>query len=167
MGLKWSHAKEVINYTGSHLKRANLLHKNVLIMTDTHNRPQTKFAKVMFSQVFVCPRGGGFGLCPGGVSVQGGLYLRGLCLAGSLSRGSLSGGSLSRGVSVLGISDQEGDLCPERGSLSRRGVSVWAVCLGGVSVQGVSVRETLQTETPHIWSRAGGTHPTGMHSCYI
>ena len=49
-------------------------------------RPQTKFAKVMFSQVFVCPRGGsglcpedlhpGVGvsfqdsLCPGGVSVR-------------------------------------------------------------------------------------------------
>ena len=41
-------------------------------------RPQTKFVKVMFSQVSVCPRGRGVSvqgdLCPGeGVSVQGGL----------------------------------------------------------------------------------------------
>ena len=44
--------------------------------------PQTKFAKVMFSQVFVCPRGGvsasgglhpgGGGVCIGGVCIQGG-----------------------------------------------------------------------------------------------
>ena len=53
-------------------------------------RPQTKFAKVMFSQVSVCPQGG---LCPGGgVPVQGGL-----CLGRSLSGRPLSGGSLSRG----------------------------------------------------------------------
>ena len=46
--------------------------------------------KVMFSQVFVCPRGGG-GFCPGGSLSEGSL---------SRGRGSLSGGSLSRGVSV-------------------------------------------------------------------
>ena len=44
---------------------------------------QTKFVKVMFSHVFVCPRGGG--LCPEG---------------GSLSRGGV--GSV-RGISVRGI----------------------------------------------------------------
>ena len=33
-------------------------------------RPQTKFAKVMFSQVSICPRGEGLGLCPG-VSIKG------------------------------------------------------------------------------------------------
>ena len=48
-------------------------------------RPQTKFTKVMFSQVSVCPQGGGLSLCPGGslsrgvsvqgVSVQGGLFM--------------------------------------------------------------------------------------------
>ena len=43
-------------------------------------RPQTKFAKVMFSQVFICPRGGK-----------------------SLSGGSLSGGSMfGRGESLSG-----------------------------------------------------------------
>ena len=66
-----------------------------------------KFAKAMFSQVFVCPHGG----------------------------------SLSRGVFVFGALCQ-GGLCPG-GSLSR----------------GVSVRESL------VRLRAGGSHPTGMHSC--
>ena len=65
---------------------------------------QTKFVQVMFSQVFVCPQGG---LCPGGVSVQGG------------------------------------------------------PCLGGLCPGGFSVRET-----PPVWLRVDGTHPTGMHSCY-
>ena len=93
-------------------------------------RPQKTFAKVMFSQVFLCPVWG-----EGGVTVQcGGVSVQ----VRSLSRGgfSLGGrGSLSRrvGVSVQGgVSVQEG-FC-RVGSLS-----------GGVSVQRVSVRET-----PHI-----------------
>ena len=78
-------------------------------------RPQTKFAKVMFSQVSVCP-GTGLGLCIGGLYpwglCPGGLCPGGLCPGGSLSgwslsRGSLSGGylswgSLSGGISVWG-----------------------------------------------------------------
>ena len=72
---------------------------------------KTKFAKVMFSQVSVCPQWrclcprGVSGLCPGGsgglspgVSVQGGFCpggsLQGVSVQGGLSRGSLSGGSL-------------------------------------------------------------------------
>ena len=82
--------------------------------------PQTKFAKVMFTQVSVCPRGGGSRslsrrgqlrpgvcvqavLCPGGsrsneVSVQGGLCRGGGgCVQGVLCLGGLCpGGSLSR-----------------------------------------------------------------------
>ena len=75
-------------------------------------RSQIKFAKVMFSQVFVCPRGlsvGGGGFCPRGRGLcpRG----RGLCPGGSVSRGGLcQGGSLSGG----GL----GGLCPG-GSLSR------------------------------------------------
>ena len=49
-------------------------------------RPQTEFAKVMFSQVFVCPQ---WGVSVQGLSVQW----------GSLSKGRLSGGSMSGGVS--------------------------------------------------------------------
>ena len=87
-------------------------------------RPQTKFAKVMFSQVSVCPQGGGLSLClgslrprwrglcpedlcPGGSLLRGGALSGGFCPGGSLSGGglsrgrSLSEGSLSRGVSVM------------------------------------------------------------------
>ena len=68
----------------------------------------TKFVKVMFSQVFVCLRGGG-----GGGSVQGG--------------GSLSGGVSVKGVSVLWV------LCP--GVSLSRGVSVRVVSVWGISVR--------------------------------
>ena len=62
--------------------------------------PQTKFRKVMFSQVSVCPRWGrgGFSLCPeGGYPSKGGL-----CAGESLSGGLWQGGSLSRRISVQG-----------------------------------------------------------------
>ena len=53
-------------------------------------RPQTKFAKVMFSQVFACPRGGGGGSLSRGKSLSGGVSVhRGLCQG----EGSLSGRS--------------------------------------------------------------------------
>ena len=85
----------------------------------------TKFAKVMFSQVFVCLRGG---FCPGRGSLSGGVCPRGLYPGGSLSRGSLSyefsvqgflclGGSLSWGFSI------QGGLCPG-------GLGLGDLCLG-------------------------------------
>ena len=64
-------------------------------------RTQTKFAKVMFSQVFVCPQG----------------WSRSLSRGGSPSSG-WGGESPSRGVSVQGC------LCPEGGSLPGEGVPV-------------------------------------------
>ena len=78
-------------------------------------RPQTKFAKVMFSQVFVCQRGGVsvqglLSFCPGGFC-PGGIHPRGLCTGRSLSRrvfvqaGFLSGGLCPRGLCP-------GGLCP-------------------------------------------------------
>ena len=70
--------------------------------------------------------------CSGGVSVQGGISVQ----------GGLCQGSVSRGVFVQGVSVM-GGLCPG-GSVSR-GISVQREVSipGGVSVQGVSVRETL------------------------
>ena len=57
------------------------------------------------------------GLCPGGVSVQGG--------QGSLSEGGLCPwGLCPRGVPV------QGGLCPERGSLSRESLSMGGLCQG-------------------------------------
>ena len=80
-------------------------------------RPQTEFAKVMFSQqVFACPQGG---LCPQGRSLSRGVSVHGgLCPGGSLSRG-----CLCSGVSVLGVS--------VRGSMSRGSLSVWGGSLSG------------------------------------
>ena len=121
----------------------------ILSHFDNNYRPQPKFAKVMFSQVFVCPQGGGIsvqgGFCPGGFC-PGGLYLGGLCPGGLCPRwglypvGYLSGGSLwvslmgpcLGGLCPGGVSVQGRGLCPGKGSLSGEGVSVW----GGVSVQG-------------------------------
>ena len=65
---------------------------------------QTKFVKVMFSQVFVCPQGG---LCLGRVSVQGVFW--GVSAQGSLCWG-VHGVCLFRGFSVQGVSVQ-GHLC--------------------------------------------------------
>ena len=105
-----------------------------------------KFVKVMFSQMFVCPRGEG-----------------GLCLNPE--------GSLSRGVSVQGVSVQ-GSLCPgglHPGWSLSRGVSVRDLCPGGVSVRGSLYKGSLSggslSRGPPVWLRAGGTHPTGMYSC--
>ena len=102
-------------------------------------RQQRNVGKVMFLHLSVILFTGGvsvpaytIGHMTRGVSVQGCLCLRvsvqgGLCLGGLCSEGSLSGGSLSRG------------------SLSRESLSG-----GSLSGGGVSVMETLpsQTETP-------------------
>ena len=66
--------------------------------------------RLIFSQVSVCPQGG-LSLCPGGVSVQGGL-----CLGVSVQGGLCPGGGLCLG----GISVQGESL--SSGSLSSRGV---------------------------------------------
>ena len=86
---------------------------------------QTKFAKVMFLHVSVCPQGAGIpaciaGFCPGGVPrpIPGG-KLRGLAWGGSPG--------------------------------PHPGVSQHAL------------RQTLPQQTA---TAAGGTHPTGMHSCF-
>ena len=81
-------------------------------------RPQTKFAKVMFSQVSVCPQGS-LSLCPGGSPSQGDLHPGGVSVRGGLCPGGLClGGSLSSRVYV-----HEG-LCPGgEGSLSRGSLS--------------------------------------------
>ena len=93
----------------------------------------------------------------GGVFVQGGF-----CSGGSLSGGGpcpggcQSGGSLSREASV------QGHLCPE-------GVPVQGgLCLGGGLCPGGWGGSV--TETPPLrWKsgRAGGKHPTGMHSFLV
>ena len=114
-------------------------------------RPQTKFAKVMFSQTFVWPQGGSRSLSKEGVSVQG----RGVSVQG---RGvSVQGrGSLSKGG---GLCPGEGVSVQGRGSLSIQGRGLcpgeWGLCLGdlcpgglcpGVFVQGSLFRGSLSRE---------------------
>ena len=67
------------------------------VYEDFITAPKTKFAKVMFSQVSVCPQGG-LSLCPGGGSLSWGVSVQG----GSLSGASLSRESVSSGVFVQG-----------------------------------------------------------------
>ena len=68
-------------------------------------------------------------------------------------------------------------LCPERGSLSRGGFSVWGevlclegdLCLQGQSLSrrgGLCPEEGLCRETPPGIRKEGGTHPTGTLSCF-
>ena len=99
----------------------------------------------MFSQACVknSVHGGGFsvpacttghmtrGFCPWGFCPEGGLCRGGLCLGDLCPGGLCPGGSLSSG---RGVSVQGGGWCPR------------GLCLG-VSVQGVSVRETPYTVT--------------------
>ena len=72
--------------------------QKLVICFSCNYRPQTKFAKVMFSQVSVCPRGGGHawqGACVagrhawqgehawwGGACMAGGMHGGGACMVG-------------------------------------------------------------------------------------
>ena len=49
------------------------------------------------------------------------------------------------------------------GGLHLRGVCLQGVCIWGVCIQGVG--QTPPSHTMGYGQRAGGTHPTGMHSC--
>ena len=87
-------------------------------------RPQTKFAKVMFSQVSVCPQGGGLSLCLGSLRPRWrGLCPEDLCPGGSL----LGGGSVQRVLCPGGLcpggSVQEG-LCRGGGRSVKGEISV-------------------------------------------
>ena len=52
------------------------------VIAQYYYRPQTKFAKVMFSQVSVCPRRTGGCARQGGVSGGGDVHDRGVYMAG-------------------------------------------------------------------------------------
>ena len=84
--------------------------------------PQTKFAKVMFSQVSVCPRGGMCGkhaprhTCPPGMHAPGHAHPLGACMPPGMH---------------------------------------------------TSQARTPQPGTTRCAKQAGGTHPTGMHSCLM
>ena len=101
-------------------------------------RPQTKFPKVMFSHVFVCSWGGGF-------CIQGeGLHPGGLHPGRGLH---LGGGSASGGFCIQG-----------------RGLHPRRFCIQG-GLPNLLDEDSPQSDTMGYDQRAGGMHPTGMHSC--
>ena len=154
-------------------------------------RPQTKFAKVMFSQVSVCPQGGmhgrGGGLHGRGACMAGGVHGRGcswqgVCMAGGacvagagcvwqegmLGRGGMhhrgcawQGACMAEGVHGRGCARQ-GGLCG-RGRVCVAGGYAWqrGMCSGGMHGGGVCV-----PCPPDMWSICGRMHTTGMHSFY-
>ena len=111
-------------------------------------RPQTKFAKVMFLQVSVCPqgrsrsRGEGGGVCGMGACVAGGMCGRGdmhggharqgVCMAGGMCG---RGACMARGACMVGRVCGRGACMPVYGthappyyeiqSMSRRYASYW------------------------------------------
>ena len=127
---------------------------------------------------------GGGGLCGGGVCGRGGMCGMGWwCMHG---RGVLwQGGMCGRGVCMAGgyAWQEEGvgsrGLCGRRGCVCEgvhaRGRCVWqgvcvagGVCGRGCVWQGVCVAVgggACMVDTTRYGQWAGGTHPTGMHSC--
>ena len=101
-------------------------------------RPQRSCGKVMILHLCVILFGGGGSLSQHVPQVT---WPGGVSVPGGL----YLGGSLSGGVSV------QGGPC-SGGSLSRRGSPV---------------RENPPRQRPPVRWRAGGTHPTGMHSCVV
>ena len=53
-----------------------------------------------------------------------------------------------------------------RGSAFRRGLHPGGMHPGGVCMGGGLGRPSTQSDTMGYGQRAGGMHPTGMHSCY-
>ena len=111
--------------------------------------PQTKFAKVMFLHVSVCPRGGGWYPSMPCRSPGGGAYPSMPCrFPGPHSRGSLRG--LAEGGSP-GPHKGEGGL-----QAHTQGGSPGPY-LGGVS------QHALRQTPPATATAAGGMHPTALH----
>ena len=111
----------------------------------------------MFSEVFVCLRGGGGG---GGALHTGGVCIHGVvCIQGRVfiqvdlhPGGSAFGG---RGGLYPGDSASTGrGLHPGKGLHPGRGLD-----------PGWAEPPPSQSDTMGYGQRAGGTHPTGMHSC--
>ena len=104
----------------------------------------------MFLHVSVILFTGGGGLLPGGGAWSWG---------GSALRGCLVWGVCSRGVSALGGVCFRGEGVPgPRGGVLPGGVLPWGGLLPGGMPGG---------DPPGTATAAGGTHPTGMHSCLL
>ena len=126
----------------------------------TNYRPQAKFRKVMFLHMSVCPQRGGIPAC-----IADGIPA---CLAAALQ------GVVSQHALQVSRPTPQGEV----GGLARGGVSRPRTRGGGL--QAHTKGSGLQAHTWGVypsmhWGRhptpmtataAGGTHPTGMHSCF-
>ena len=136
-------------------------------------RPQTKFLKVMFLQVSVCPQGGLHG-CQGVCVVAGGIcgcrgvggmcgccwghaWLLGACMVARGWHVWLLGGMHG----CLGACMAPGGHAWWRGCAWQRG-HAWQRGACMVRVAWVGYDEIRRYDQ---W--AGGTHPTGTHSCFL
>ena len=109
-------------------------------------------------------------LLPPANEVWGKVIFSEACVKNSVHGG--GGGCLvcSRGVSALGVS-APGGICSggvcSRGSLLPGGLLPGGLLLGGVSAPGGCLLSggCAWWRPPGMTTAAGGTHPTGMHSC--
>ena len=105
-------------------------------------RPQTKFAKVMFSQVSVCPRVGHvhdrMGVCGRGACMAGGHAWQGVCVAGRHGRrGMCGGGHVLWGGGHVWQGDMYGGVACIAGGMHGRGpCMVGGMHSGGHAWQG-------------------------------
>ena len=114
----------------------------------------------------VCVVGGhGRGACmAGGHAWQGGMHGKGACMVGEhawLGACMVGGGYVWQGVCMVGG-------CGRGACVVGLG-GVWqgACMFGGQAWQGVYVPHTPPTLRDTVGQCAGGTHPTGKHSCYV
>ena len=125
--------------------------------------PQMNFAKVMFLQVSVCP--------------QGSMHGRGACMAGGggcawwghvwWGRHAWQGAVCGRGACMAGEHVWQGACMA--GVCAWKGGHVWqgACMAGGHAWQEGAWHAWPPADTMRYVQLAGGTHPTGMHSCIV
>ena len=135
---------------------ATLLQKIV----SNYYHPQTKFAKVMFLHLCHSVHRGGMRGRGGTWQGEGGMRGRGACMAGERA---WQGRHAWRGVCVVG------------GACVAGGHVWWGVCMaGGMHGRGHAWQRGMhathapppQTLRDTVGQCAGGTHPTGIHSCF-
>ena len=149
-------------------------------------RPQTKFAKVMFLHVSVCPRGGGCGIpacLAGGIPacLAAGLRVGGCIpawLAGFQAH-TQGGGGLEWSGLVGSPGPHPGGswgVWPGGGVLQAHTLEGWGGSPGphpggspGPHLGGGGIPACTEADPPPrlTATAVGGTHPTGMHSCSV
>ena len=126
-------------------------------------RPQTKFEKVMFlylSASHSVNRGEGVRVWQG--ACMGSMHGRGACVAGEHAWG--GGGCAWQGACVVGACVVGACVV---GGMHGKGHVWWGVCGRGVCmVGGMHAMHAPRTLRDTVGQCAGGTHPTGMHSCF-